>query len=86
MDKDTKALKRKYRILLLGLLLLAAAAAGTAVWALFFRDRPVELSPEHLPQSIDTYAEPSQEGRRSVYGLSERSFRFSGGERSLPGF
>lgn len=61
MDKDTKALKRKYRILFLGLLLLAAAAAGTAVWALFFRDRPVELSPEHLPQSIDTYAEPSQE-------------------------
>lgn len=48
--------KRNWLIILL--LLVTAAAIGTTVWALFFREQSVPISPDYPPRSEEEYAEP----------------------------
>ena len=59
MEKKIRDIQRRYRRMIVILALAAAAAAGTVVWALFFSREPIEISPEQVPERIDTYAEPS---------------------------
>lgn len=55
-NKSTKN-QETLKVLIIILVLITAAAVGTTIWALFFRNRVPEVSPDYAPQQVEANAE-----------------------------
>lgn len=63
--------KKKEKLLILALLLIAAIAVGVTIWALFFRDTAPELAPDYAPREAEEYAEPVESETEEKMEASE---------------